>query len=572
MVILERIRWKNLLSTGGLFTEIDLSKPNNTLIIGKNGSGKSTFLDALTFSLFGKSFRNINKPTLVNSINGKDCVIELEFSVGLKKYKIVRGLKPNIFEIYVDGKMLDQDAATKDYQGYLEKHIIKMDFKSFTQIVILGSASFTPFMQLSTNDRRGIIEDLLDIEIFSKMNIIAKTKLQTNKENFEKARFEITLLVDQEKVLNETCSNLRQDVTNKKNIIELDILEKKNFLAYSDVQLMELLKEISSFEGMITNYDSLKDTETKLLVLKEQIKSNHDHHVTDVNFYSKHDHCPKCKQEIDSAFKTEAITKSNSSLESLDKGLSDINSKIVVVKTQIKDKDSIKKSIVSVKENMNKVIIKKEHLISDIARLEKEMVGLNNTTGSLSVSEDKLVLVRKDIESRETIKDTLLKERLLLDTAVQLLKDGGIKTKIIKQYLPIINKQINKYLQAMDFFVNFNLDENFQETIKSRNRDIFSYSNFSEGEKQKIDLALLFAWRTIAKMKNSINTNLLILDEVFDSSLDSTGVDLLFPIIQSFTDKMNVFVISHKEQMVDRFERTIKFDKFKDFSRIVETE
>ena len=567
MIIFKTLRWKNLLSTGNHFTEIKLNSNTNTLIVGTNGSGKSTMLDALCFSLFGKPFRNINKPNLLNSINGKDCIVEVEFDVGNKQYKIVRGIKPNTFEIYQDGELVNQDAAVRDYQEYLEKFILKLNYKSFTQIVILGSASFTPFMQLSASDRRAIIEDLLDIEIFSTMNSLVKERSSANKEHTFLKKSEMDLLKQKYDLKKEHQDKINEDKEVKVNEYDAEIQSCRE-------TLLTLCGEIDSLERQkqtLTEVCSkIPENEKKIAALKKvesKIESKISQVGTDRNFYEHNADCPTCRQAITLESKERHMGDLLSKQQELASGLTELQTKITEHENILIQLRSDEQTLQTVRIELAAKLTGKTGLESAIAKLEKQIENLNTNEESADANE--LVVLNEQIQATGNELKELIEEKSYYDVASTLLKDTGIKTKIIKQYLPIINKLINKHLASLDFFVNFNLDESFKETIKSRHRDDFSYHNFSEGEKQRIDMALMLTWRAVAKLKNSSNTNLLILDEVFDSSLDTTGTEELMKILHGL-DEVNLFVISHKGDILqDKFADTIKFEKVKNFSRIV---
>ena len=569
MLVFRYVRWKNLLSTGNYFTEIKLDNTSNTLVVGENGSGKSTMLDALCFGLFGKPFRSIVKPNLINSINGKDTVVEVEFNAGNKSYKIIRGIKPNIFEIYQDGELLNQDAAARDYQEYLEKFILKMNYKSFTQIVILGSASFTPFMQLSNTDRRAIIEDLLDIQIFSTMNGLVKEKLSNNKDLSIAKKHEID--IDQQKYeLKEThIKQLKQNNDEKIDEYELDIANNSNHIVTLETQTNEHTDKIDTLQADVTSRLDTEQKVKKFNQLETQIETNLSKYKKDVNFFEHNDNCPTCRQTIDKHFKEEEIGNLTNKITECTVGLSQLEIKLLEEQNKLNEISEKQKQIqelqIKIATNTTSITEIKKYIV----RIEKHIDELKNTKDISDTEQKQLEELKVKIDEAEKELKELIDEKTYYEVASGLLKDTGIKTKIIKQYLPIINKLVNKYLASLDFFVNFNLDESFKETIKSRHRDEFTYNNFSEGEKQRIDMALMLTWRAVAKLKNSSNTNLLILDEIFDSSLDVNGTDELIKILHMLED-VNLFVISHKGDILqDKFNHVIKFEKIKNFSRIV---
>ena len=569
IIIFKTIRWQNFLSTGNTFTEINLNEVPNALIIGENGAGKSTILDALTFSLFGKPFRKINKSQLLNSVNEKNCLVEIEFSTNGKEYKVTRGMKPNVFEIYCDGVCLNQDSASKDYQEHLEQFILKMGYKSFCQIVILGSASFVPFMQLTPADRRAIIEDLLDIQIFTSMNIIAKKKLSENKENLEKNRLELAGKKEKKEFIQRNIDALTQN--NKKKRKELADRYVEQQMKYDEIKLeidaLEVKKQ--SLMKQIESLPKIKQKHQKLLTLKTKIETNKNRHVSDITFYETNDSCPTCKQAIDQEFKQHETQSINVKISEFDSGLVEITKQIDSCIQDINDKNAILTSIGEIQNDISGKTSSLNGIINTQASLVNEIDTLESSNGVLSNNKDEMKSVLMDIEKLEKERQELIEQKQFIDTAIVLLKDGGIKTKIIKQYLPIINKHINKYLSQMGFFVNFHINENFEETIKSRYLDDFSYQNFSEGEKTRIDLAILFTWRTIAKLRNSVNCNLLIFDEIFDGSLDNSGTDEFLKIMWTMLEDTNTFVISHKtDQLVDKFKRVYRFKKHKNFSAL----
>ena len=563
MILFKTLRWKNLLSTGNYFTEISLNSNANTLIVGTNGSGKSTMLDALCFGLFGKPFRNINKPNLVNSINSRDTVVEVEFSIGNKEFKIVRGIKPNVFEIYQDKVLLNQDAAVRDYQDYLERFILKLNYKSFTQIVILGSASFTPFMQLSASDRRAIIEDLLDIQIFSTMNSLVKEKLSENKDSIVTKKNDIALL------------NQKYDLKKEHQDKEAKVKEYESEILLHRETIRTLHDEIDNLERTKQTLSEvcakIPENEKKIIAFKKvesQIENKISKVGTDREFYEHNADCPTCRQAITLEFKEGQLTELGTKEHELASGLAELQAKITAQENVVAELREKEKELSNVRIQLATTQTGKTGLENTVKKLEVQIKEVQNAEQE-STDENELITIKTAITEAEDELKVLMEEKSYLDVASVLLKDTGIKTNIIKQYLPVINKLVNKYLTSMDFFVNFNLDESFKETIKSRHRDDFSYHNFSEGEKQRIDMALMLTWRAIAKLKNSTNTNLLILDEVFDSSLDSTGTEELMKILHGL-DEVNLFVISHKGDILqDKFANTIRFEKVKNFSRVI---
>jgi DNA repair exonuclease SbcCD ATPase subunit len=570
VITFEVIRWKNLLSTGNAWTEIELNANKTNLIMGANGHGKSTILDALCFVLFGKPFRKINKPSLTNSVNGKDCRVEIEFGAYGKKYKIFRGIKPNIFEIYVDGMLLNQDSASRDYQEYLEKFILKMNMKSFCQIVILGSASFTPFMQLNPADRRAIIEDLLDIQIFSIMNILVKQRVQENKENLELNRASLKSNEGKKDYVERTLKSLRQN--NDDRLKELN--SQYNDFASQKTDLLNKVKKLvdekEKLVDEITDISTLKQTYEMAIRQIASWDSEAKRNEKEREFLKSSDNCPTCKQNIKESFKNKrVITLLNEASSTLIAAQKMENENQLILE-QINDREQKSKRIQSISAEIKADKQTMMHIVSTMNNIEDNIDKIKNADTLVRDSEEELAKTIKEIDRLGDKINFYMSEKVLIDTAMALLKDGGIKTKIIKQYVPIINKLVNKYLDRMGFFVNFNIDENFNEVIKSRYRDEFSYANFSEGEKTRIDLALMFTWRAIAKMKNSVNTNLLILDEILDGSLDANGTDEFLKIIQTLTDDTNTFIISHKtDTIADKFDKTYRFEKIRNFSRLM---
>jgi DNA repair exonuclease SbcCD ATPase subunit len=568
VITFKSVRYKNFLSTGNVFTEIKLNENATTLIVGENGAGKSTFLDAITFSLFGKPFRNINKPQLVNSINEKDCIVEVEFAIASKQYKIIRGIKPNVFEIYIDGELLNQDAKSKDYQEQLEKLILKMNYKSFTQIVILGSTNFTPFMQLSASDRRAVIEDLLDIQIFSSMNVIVKNKLHTLKDEAAQLKIQIDNTRDKielhKKHLDELKKNTKEIVDAKKQEV------KENTASLSDLETEATTKEteIDNLLLKVEDEDTTTKKFNKLNQLEAKIEGNIQKLEKDIEFYSVNSTCPTCDQAINN--KEEKVHTCNSKITELNEGLNKLKEESDAVLHRINTIKTTQKELKTFEQDLVRINTSRKQVRNYIAKLEKEIAEIESKPAMSDEFKAQSKELLNALQSFNEKRKEVSEQTQNYDIVAQLLKDGGIKSKIIKQYVPVINKLVNKYLAAMDFFVNFNIDEEFKETIKSRHRDDFSYENFSEGEKKRIDLALLFTWRSVAKLKNSVNTNLLIFDEVFDGSLDINGTEEFMKLINMMNDNTNIFVITHKsDQMVDKFKHTIRFGKVKNFSQVI---
>lgn len=567
MIIFEVIRWKNLLSTGNAWTEIELNTSKTNLIMGTNGQGKSTILDALCFVLFGSPFRKINKPALINSVNGKDLKVELEFSTYGKKYKILRGMKPNIFEIWCDGTMLNQDSASRDYQEYLEKFILKMNKKSFTQIVILGSATFKPFMQLVPAERRIIIEDLLDIQIFSVMNVLVKQRLQQNREAVDLNNANLKSAKEKKSYVERTLSSLKQN--NEDRIDELTIQYEDFKVKRTDLlnKVTKLIEEKENLVLQVADLSDLRNTHATYVVTSTKHQTNVARMQKEIEFFHSSDNCPTCKQVLDQDFKVKRICDLEDSVAKMEKATVDFDKFIGDILEMIREKEQKSKRIQEISAQIKADKQTMLHIMSTMDNIKENLEKVQNADNLVKDSEEELKKVNKEIEKLDASQIDLLEQRQYIDTALALLKDGGIKTKIIKQYIPIINKLVNKYLDRMGFFVNFNVDENFNEVIKSRYRDEFTYDSFSEGEKLRIDLALLLTWRSIAKMKNSVNTNLLIMDEILDRSLDAAGIDEFLKIVFNLTDDTNVFIISPKaDPIVDKFDKTYRFQKIRNFS------
>jgi DNA repair exonuclease SbcCD ATPase subunit len=567
-IVFSKLRWKNFLSTGNQYTEIDLSTSGTTLIVGQNGAGKSTCLDALTFALFGKPFRNINKPQLINSITKKDMTVEIEFNMGSNSYKVVRGVKPTVFEVYCNDTLLNQSAEMRDYQEILEKQILRINYKSFCQVVILGSASFVPFMQLPTGQRRAIIEDLLDLQVFTTMNTLLKEKIQTNNDDILQNSNDQKLVKEKIKMLKghlQDLQNRNEEFVKRKQeqltSIEQSILESQN-------KQTKFIEEAGTFSYAIDEKTKLFNKLNQYELLLIQMRGKIEYISKEINFFNNSDNCPTCTQQIDKTFSCDIVSTKEQEVSELNDGIS----KLLTIKESVGEKyNKVLSDEAEYKRLMNEA--SNEKLSIKIFTQQKEQIinEINSVVSETKETSDyKISDLEADLTSLSEKYNELQDDKLTLGAASVMLKDGGIKTKIINQYIPIINKLINKYLSEFDLFVEFELDEQFNEKIKSRYRDEFSYSSFSEGEKQKIDLAILFTWRAVAKLRNSLNTNLLILDEIFDSSLDGNAADDLLKILQNISQDSNIFIISHRENLHDKFENVIKFIKHKNFSRISE--
>lgn len=570
MIKFKSIKWRNFLSTGNDFTEIQLDRSPTTLIVGSNGSGKSTLLDALSFALFGKPHRNINKPQLINSINNKKCEVEVAFDVGKHKFTVIRGIKPGKFEIWQNGTMINQSSTAKDYQKFLEQNILKLNHKSFHQIVVLGSSSFIPFMQLPAQHRREVIEDLLDIGIFSVMGQLVKEKDLKLREQLNNITYQLDLnkeKIDLQKKYIRDITEMNEDQISKKNEQINQSQEEITELTTSNTQLSNELMLLQ--EGLADNINQAHDKRQSLLNYKAQFETQIKSVVKDAKFYEENDDCPTCSQTIDEDLRNQKLTEAKTKAKELNEAINQATAQATEVQENIEQLNAVTESVreksASISNNTNSIT----RLQSQISSLVEEIENLNTSGGDLqNANQEYQELVdSKNIFTEQ--KNNITGERLHYNVAAEMLKDTGIKTKVVKQYLPVMNTLINKYLQVLDFFVSFNLDESFNETIKSRHRDSFNYASFSEGEKQRIDLALLFTWRQIAKMKNSTSTNLLVLDETFDSSLDHDGVENLNKILQTLDSNTNVFVISHKGDLLDgKFRSKITFKKEHNFSKM----
>jgi DNA repair exonuclease SbcCD ATPase subunit len=571
MILFEKIRWKNFLSTGNQFTEVNFQKNTTTLIIGSNGAGKSTVLDALTFVLFSKSFRGINKPQLVNSTNEKDCLVEIEFTIGKTKWKVRRGIKPNIFEIYKNDSLIDQNASSVDQQKWFEQTVLKMNYRSFTQIVILGSSNFVPFMQLTASNRREVIEDLLDIKIFSSMNSIIKEKIRSSKEEirtFELKKESVKDKVQMQQSFIEELENRGKKDIDDKNVSIKSLSEEVEYLIEENSSTEEPLREYIRKQDNLVGYaEKLR----KLGNLKGKISQKVSTITKEHKFFTENTVCPTCTQSIEEVFRINRINDAQSKAKELQSGYKELEEAIKEEEERERQFTTLSKEISKLTNGISQNNIKINGLQRQIRKLEHEIQVLTENLANRNSEHEKLESFKKDLQ--KVFDDLASKKELInyYDFSYSLLKDGGVKTKIIKKYLPLINKQVNRYLQMMDFYINFTLDEEFNETIQSPIHEDFSYSSFSEGEKQRIDLALLFTWREVAKFKNSTNTNLLIMDEVFDSSLDGYGTEEFLKIIRYVIKDANIFVISHKSELHDKFESVIRFEKVKGFSRMMST-
>ena len=569
MITFHKIRWKNFLSTGNQYTEIDFEGNSTTLIIGTNGAGKSTVLDALTFSLYGKPFRKINKPQLPNSVNEKDCRVEVEFSVNGVEWKVVRGIKPNLFEIYRNDAPLDQDAAALDQQKWLEKNVLKMNYKSFTQIVILGSSTFVPFMQLSAQNRRDVIEDLLDIKIFSSMGIVIKEKIRTLKEDLKVLELKKETLNDKVKMQQDFIEELenrgKENIKEKESKISELLNEENDFINKNE----KVNWEVQSLEQRLESHTGATEKLRKLGNLKGKISNKVSTITKEHKFFTENTVCPTCNQDIEETFRINRITDAQNKAKELQSGYKELEDAINKEEERERQFTTLSKEISKLNNDISKNNARISGCQRQIRDLESEIQRITDQLANRNVEDDKLTSFKENLK---TTYDELAQRKDTInyyDFTYSLLKDGGVKSKIIKKYLPLINQQVNRYLQMMDFYINFTLDEEFNETVQSPIHDNFSYSSFSEGEKMRIDLALLFTWREVARMKNSVNTNLLIMDEVFDSSLDGMGTQEFLKIIRYVIQDANVFVISHKTGLEDSFQNVLRFEKLKGFSSIV---
>lgn len=570
MIILECVRFKNFLSTGNCFEEISLNDESMTLIVGKNGSGKSSIIDAITFSLFGKPFRKINKPQLINTVNNKECVVEIEFSIGKNKYKVIRGIKPNIFEIIINGESQNEEASSRDQQDFLESSILKLNYKSFTQIVVLGSASFIPFMNLSANERRMVIEDILDIKIFSGMKQVLKEKKSVLKSNTEDTDYK--LKVSQEKI--DILEKSKVDMTDslKDNIKEEEkvIKENEKLIEEQDSLIGNYEQHIEKYNEQIKDKTSIEEKISKLRSLEMKASSKIEIHESEKKFFEGNDTCPTCQQDINDKLKQEKIGYNSKKIDTLSKGMKDLEKEMISSSTEMKKIMKVVDDIRLMEGNIRDCNSTIRNSNSNIQECNRKIDSLKKKIDSFKNdnNEDELSALKNDISSLEKQADKNKKKKHYFDIASELLNDSGIKTRVIKKFLPVINTKVNNYLKEMNFYTSFELDETFSETIKSRHRDEFTYSSFSEGEKKRIDVAILLTWRYIASLKNSVNINLLFMDEIFDSSLDQSGIDDILKLFYSL-QKTNLFVVSHRvDALDDKFPSKIVVKKNKNFTEM----
>ena len=561
------MKWKNFLSTGNAFTEIQLDKNDSTLIVGENGAGKSTMLDALCFGLYGKPFRKVKKDQLINSVNGRDVLVEIEFRTHDHQYTIRRGIKPSLFEIIEDGVLIDQDAAARDYQEMLEKHILKLSMKSFTQIVILGSSSFVPFMQLTTNVRREVIEDLLDIRVFSSMALLLKDRIATNRQSYTLVENDINNVLNNIKLQEKLRQDLAQEKSEKIDEYLARIEEARKTLMRNEAEAATIETEIDEFLEQIDDKETVSARIQKILNLESSLEKKKTNARKTIKFYHDNDECPTCTQTIDSAIKCEKIEEKEKVVSEVDEALQSLQSSLGEAELRLSEITRVQREISSRQHLLRDVHSAIKTSQKEISLWEREIESAKQKTTSFN--ESTILELKEQQNTFLNRKNEILEDREMYDLASIILRDSGIKSRIIKQYIPVINTLVNKYLAAMDFFVKFELNESFEERILSRHRDDFTYDSFSEGEKMRIDLSLLFTWRSIARMKNSAHTNLLILDEVFDASLDANGCDEFLKLIHSL-ENSNIFVISHKGDVLhDKFSNTLRFTKQKNFSRIM---
>ena len=569
MILFKTVRWKNFLSTGNAFTEVRLDSSASTLIVGSNGAGKSTMLDAICFALFNKPFRKITKGQLVNAVNEKDTLVEIEFSIGSREYLVRRGIKPNLFEIYLNGTMLNQEASVQDQQKTLEQSVLKLNYKSFTQVVVLGSSTFVPFMQLTPPNRREVIEDLLDIRIFSTMNTLLKDRVKSLKDSIRDHEYKLDMAKERVEMQQRFIADLKEQSAANNAQRQGEITSLRDEIVKVQEMVDADMKLCAELQGQATQYATVDEELGKLRVFESKFKDKKKTFQRDLKFFKKNDTCPTCKQSITEEFRTSKEATITDSISELEKASVDLQAKIDDITTSVTAKQTLLESIQNLQQEIasnNREVRWKQDAIG---KIEESIEKTNGGGANLKREQAKLKEIARDGIEVEKNLSSKKKDRDNHDVITNMLRDTGVKAGIIKRYLPIMNQLINRYLKELDFYVSFELNENFEETIKSRFRDEFSYASFSEGEKMRIDLALLFTWRTIAKMKNSANTNLLILDEIFDSSLDVSGTDDFMKILRAFSEDSNVFVISHKpDAMQDRFESVLVVEKKQNFSTI----
>ena len=571
MIIFKEVRYKNLLSSGNKFTTIKLNDAQSTLILGENGAGKSTLLDALCYALYGRGFRNLKRDLLINSINTKELVVELDFSIGNKDYKLIRGAKPNKFEIWCNDILLNQDASVRDYQEHLENNILKMSYRSFTQVAILGSANFTPFMQLRAKDRRKLVEDLLDITIFTTMMQLLRKRKSNHALDVKENQHEIAILEERINGLNSQIDALRENRDEKILKFETTINQTQTNIDKLLGEVDEKTENVVEKTRLITDKNTTEDRLKQTTDLESQLERARKKAIADIEFYENNDNCPTCKQGLDHEHKQKHIQEKNQKVAEIKEAVSTLDSQIGELHDRIQTINTVQSEIDEIQREIG---LSQTEIVSNqkyISKLQKEIESLEEEQEGNSDAHEQVLKAEDDLHTLTKKKQHLADNGHYLEIATLLLRDQGVKEKIIKQYVPIMNKLINKFLAQLEFYVGFELDEAFEETIKSRFRDVFKYENFSQGEKMRIDLALLFTWRAVARMKNSVNTNLLILDEVFDSSLDASGTDEFMKMLNTLTEKTNAFIISHKGDILyDKFEHVIRFEKYKNFSRIAE--
>jgi len=570
MVIFHKITWRNFLSTGNTPIEINLRESPTTLIIGKNGSGKSTILDALCFALFNKPYRIIKKDQMINTINNADSIVEVYFSIGPKAYKVRRGIKPNIFEIYQDGELINQNASGVDYQKYLETNILKLNYRSFCQVVILGSSSYEPFMKMRASYRRDVIEEILDIKVFASMNLLLRSKQQELTKDITTLRHSVDLIENKVNLQEQHYNELSKRDTDQIDVKQKDITKAQNDKRDYMFRIESLNKEIVQNQLQIADKVKVSEKMTQLQKLEAKIDQNLKTHKKALKFFEENKNCPTCTQDIKEEFRQDKIDEERRAVVKLQDGYKQLLSEITKQEEKISNFDKVSERIRSIETNVAKLNTSIDELKRYSDRLEDEIEKLRiEDTSGLNIKEE-IVRLKQELVKTKQDRDNVVDEKKYIDVLRQIVDDSGARAQIIKKYLPVMNKLINQYLQSMDFFVSFHLDEEFKETVRSRHMDTFNYNNFSEGEKMRIDLSLLFTWRSIAKMKNSVNTNLLILDEIFDSSLDGQGTDDFFKIVKTLT-KENIYIISHKgDIMFDKFTNIIKFEKYQNFTRIVD--